>query len=133
MTDREKLIDLICESINDACLDGCNFYPEKKCPHCRYIADHLIANGVVISKNETTTQQWISVDDEKPKRRGHYFISYVFGCSDMRFYGEAMWHDDMEGNGYVTGPHFSNEGMDGMRVTHWMEIPRIPLSKPPKE
>jgi hypothetical protein len=29
-------------------------------------------------------------------------------------------------NGYVTGPHFSNEGMNGMRVTHWMPLPKPP-------
>lgn len=84
-------------------------------------ADHLIANGV-------TLNQWISVEDEKPKRRGNYFIAYKFKGSDMRFFGEAMWHDDIPDNGFVKGDHFSNEGMNGMYVTHWMEIPM-----PPKE
>lgn len=121
MTDREKLIKLLNEAHEKSYSDA---DPVKPVAHV--FADYLIANGV-------TVQQWVSAEDEKPKRRGHYFISYVFRCPDIRFYGEAMWHDDMEGNGYVTGPHFSNEGMDGMRVTHWMEIPRIPLSKPPKE
>lgn len=70
--------------------------------------------------------QWISVEDEKPKCRGHYFITYKFPNSDMRFFGEAMWHDDIPDNGYVQGDHFSNEGVEGMRVTHWMEIPGLP-------
>lgn len=73
---------------------------------------------------------WISVDDEKPKRRGRYFIAYKFDGSDMRFYGEAMWHDDIPDNGYVQGDHFSNEGVNGMYVTHWMNIPKLP--EPPE-
>lgn len=75
--------------------------------------------------------QWIRVEDEKPPRRGHYFIAYKFAGSDMRFYGKAVWHDDIPDNGYVKGDHFSNEGLDGMYVTHWMHIPKLP--EPPKE
>ena len=89
------------------------------------IADHLIANGV-------TVQKWIPVTEDKPKRRGHYFIAYQFKGSDMQFFGEAMWHDDIPDNGYVKGNHFSNEGVNGMYVTHWMEIPKLPLPEPPK-
>ena len=71
--------------------------------------------------------EWISVKDRLPERRWNYFIAYVFGDSDQHFYGEAMFHPGKdEDNGYVHGPHFSNEGMDGMRVTHWMTIPKLP-------
>ena len=44
----------------------------------------------------------------------------------MQFYGEAFWHDDIPDNGYVKGDHFSNEGLNGMYVTHWMRIPELP-------
>lgn len=69
---------------------------------------------------------WISVKDKKPKQRGSYFVAYKFAGSDMYFYGTAMWHDDIPDNGYVQGDHFSNEGVDGMHVTHWMKIPSLP-------
>lgn len=85
----------------------------------------LTANGVTI-------QKWISVKEDLPKNRGHYFIAYKFDGSDMRFYGEAMFHPE-GGNGFVDRPHFSNEGVDGMYVTHWMKIPKLPLPEPPKE
>lgn len=76
--------------------------------------------------------KWISVKDEMPKRMKRYFIAYKFDCSDMRFYGEAMFHPE-GGNGCVDRPHFSNEGVDGMYVSHWMEIPKLPRPEQPKE
>lgn len=116
MNDREKLIKLMVYAKNLSSI-------ERE-------ADFLLANGVTFATDTNVGSKWISVEDDKPKRRGHYFIAYKFGDSDMQFYGEAFWHDDLETNGYVTGPHFSNEGMEGMKVTHWMEIPKLP--EPPK-
>jgi hypothetical protein len=55
----------------------------------------------------------------------NYFIAYVFGDFDMHFFSEAKYHA-YGGNGIVEGPHFSNEGVEGMRVTHWMPIPTLP-------
>ena len=81
---------------------------------------------------EQEQSEWISVKDDYPKRIKRYFIAYQFEGSDMRFYGEAMFHPE-GGNGCVDRPHFSNEGVDGMYVTHWMEIPKLPLPEPPKE
>ena len=90
----------------------------------------VIEDAYMTLKNGVTVQEWISVKDErKPKDRKNYFIAYVFGDSDMHFFGEAKYYA-YEGNGIVDGPHFSNEGVDGMRVTHWMEIPKLP--QPPK-
>lgn len=95
------------------------------------LADHLIAHGVTVQDvPDNNVGKWISVKDErKPKDRRNYFIAYVFSDSDMHFFGEAKYHA-YEGNGIVDRPHFSNEGVDGMRVTHWMEIPKLP--QPPK-
>lgn len=123
MTDREKLIELLwvyCE-IGDNAVEG--------------MADCLIANGVTFATDTNVPSKlfgnsgqfkWISVEDEKPKCRGEYFVSYVFADCDMRFYGSAFWIDDLETNGYVTGSHFSFEGVGGMKVTHWMEIQKLP-------
>lgn len=83
-------------------------------------------------KGKQDAQKWIPVEDEqKPKDRTNYFIAYVFGDSDMHFFGEAFYHA-YNGNGLVDRPHFSNEGVQGMRVTHWMKIPKLPLPEPPK-
>ena len=73
--------------------------------------------------------KWIPVTERLPKGRRDYLCVCVYGESEMRFYNVLMFHPEQNSeNGYVTGPHFSNEGMEGMRVTHWM-----PLPKPPKE
>ena len=120
---REKLIEVISGS-------GilCEICGESTMSYCaEALADHLLANGATFATDTNDGGKWISVEDEKPKRRGHYFIAYKFAGSDMRFYGEAFWHDDIPNNGYVQGNHFSNEGVDGMYVTHWMEIQKLPV------
>ncbi len=136
MTDREKLIrelrkHCICIAKNDDCLK-CNEEYKELCRSERELfkaaADEL--ESVTLATDTNDGGKWISVEDEKPKRRGEYFVSYVFEGCDMRFYGSAFWHDDMETNGYVTGSHFSNEGMNGMKVTHWMELPKLPAGNP---
>ena len=75
---------------------------------------------------EENVSKWIPIEsNEKPQHLKNYFIAYVFGDSDMHFYGEAKYHA-YGGNGIVDGAHFSNEGVDDMRVTHWMPIPKLP-------
>lgn len=113
-----------------------------KCESCFYHRSGKCSTGVwcengesyrpdysklqVVAIEAEPVKQWVSIAHEKPKCRGHYFIAYKFQGSDMRFFGEAFWHDDIPDNGYVKGDHFSNEGVDGMYVTHWMEIPKLP-------
>lgn len=127
MTDREKLIELLYSADVPHLVKR---RTGKGITTVEDVADHLIANGVTFAKDTDAPSKWISVEDDKPKRRGEYFVSYVFTDCEMRFYGAAFWNDGLETNGYVTGPHFSNEGVNGMKVTHWMEIPKLP--EPPK-
>lgn len=71
---------------------------------------------------------WISVKEgRKPKHLQQCLVAYVFGEdeTDYHWFGVEQWNA-FEGNGLVDRPHFSNEGVDSMRVTHWMEIPEIP-------
>lgn len=68
---------------------------------------------------------WISVEnDHKPRHLEDCFIAYVFGENGMTFFGEARYYA-FGGNGFVDRPHFRNEGVDGMRVTHWMSVPKL--------
>lgn len=46
MGDRDRLIELICDKIQDGhCIGYCNYPP---CNQCKDLADYLIANGVIV-------------------------------------------------------------------------------------
>lgn len=79
MNDREKLIELICESINDECSVHCNLSSPTKCFQCTCIANHLIANSVTIQKHE----RWepVSLDDQ------YEGIFKCPGCKTERYFG----------------------------------------------
>jgi len=73
--------------------------------------------------------KWIPVTERLPRGRREYLCICGFGESEKQYCDVLIFHPEQNAeNGYVTGPHFSNEGMEGMRVTHWM-----PLPEPPKE
>lgn len=49
MTDRDRLIEWVCDKIQDGhCIGYCNHPP---CNQCKDLADHLIANGVQIVRH----------------------------------------------------------------------------------
>lgn len=70
---------------------------------------------------------WTPVKEELPRSRREYLCICVFDESERQYYNVLRFHPETNAeNGYVTGPHFSNEGMNGMRVTHWMPLPKPP-------
>ena len=82
-------------------------------------AADYIAHGV-------TVQEWISVKDRLPEKDGHYLCNYHFGEYPKMTFTQVLDY-------YATDivPHFQHTLGDGsMKVTHWMEIPKLP--QPPK-
>ena len=76
---------------------------------------------------ELSKPKWIPVTERLPIGRREYLCICVFDESNMPFYNVLMFHPEQNAeNGYVTGPHFSHEGVEGMRVTHWMPLPKPP-------
>lgn len=120
---REKLIELISYAryeVEDICdeRDSCDKCPAENWCKDGYIADHLIANGVVISNSETTTK-WIPVTERLPRYNEEVLVyrpkmaMKIYVSSYEGYYGEDddEWH---EGWG-ICGD-----------ITHWMELPPAP-------
>ena len=133
MIDEKKLIEDLLHN------DGTDFTISVDCGSPETIAKAFqkfvdeMKQGFIKLINAQPKCGWIPVTDEqKPRDRENYFIAYVFGDSSMHFFGEAKYYA-YEGNGIVDRPHFSNEGVNGMLVTHWMKIPKLPLPEPQKD
>jgi hypothetical protein len=104
---REKLIELVGQ-VQDC---GCDVTDVVAMNYVENITlvDHLISNGV-------TVQEWISVKDRLPEKKGTFLVCTKndFYCTKniakVRFY-DGEWHG--------TGGIWSN-------VTHWMPLPEPP-------
>lgn len=47
MTDRDRLIELVCDKLQDGCECYCNHPP---CSKCKELADYLLENGVTVQE-----------------------------------------------------------------------------------
>lgn len=94
MTDREKLIALIQAAVN-----GCSSY------WAGLIADHLLANGVVV-------REWIPVTERLPENSSDVIVCHKNGWVTKNAWLIGNWWYVNEVN----------------PITHWM-----PLPEPPKE
>lgn len=117
MTDKEKLVELLCSAGHDA-IERCNLYSDcKACEaksygvNCResFAADNLISNGVTI-------QRWVSVDERLPEE-GTDVLAYQNRGEETRVvpanYGCGIWFDcclDCAADS----------------ITHWMPLPEPP-------
>ena len=95
----------------------------------------VIEDAYMTLKNGVTVQEWISVKDErKPKQLQECLCVCQFdddAKGEWRFYNVLKWHDvPYQYNGIVNRPHFTDEGVHGMVVTHWTPLPKLP--QPPK-
>lgn len=102
------------------CYDFMMAYPER--------AEEILTKWA----EEKPMNNWISVkEDKKPRHLQECLIAFVYGDddSDRHFYGVERYYA-FDGNGLVDRPHFGNEGVEGMRVTHWIPIPKLPKGEP---
>ena len=116
----------------------CCTCPTSDCDQCPY---HKVGDGdcvdevkhdalAYIRQLEARVPRWIPVEERLPEKHlQECLCRYVFdeipGVSGHIHV--LTWHA-YGTNGYVYRPHFTDEGFESMRVTHWM-----PLPEPPEE
>lgn len=86
------------------------------------------------SDGRADAQRWISVEDEQKPMHGHDYLCVCTLPDDPEHkfvFISVRWWNATTGNGYVDRPHFSDEGMEGMIVTHWMPLPELPKEAAP--
>ena len=52
MTERERLIEIICEGLSQNCGGNCTLPNKMHCQNCHILADYLLANGVIVPPEE---------------------------------------------------------------------------------
>ena len=108
MTDREKLIELLCECVSK------NMKPQISGNELTIdiaqgnIADNLIANGV-------TVQEWIPAS-EPPKKPGEYNVAQKHWLDGHLESKRGKWN----------GVEWFVDGKESLMVTHWMPLPQPP-------
>ena len=105
MTDKEKLVKIVCEAMEDGCIGHCNHPP---CFRVESVVNALLENGV-------TVQEWISVKDRLPDCENQRVLAVCIGDYQI---GNPRIDTDR----YTRG-HWVRYGND---VTHWMPIPQPP-------
>lgn len=107
MDDKEKLVKIVCEAMEDECIGHCNHPP---CFHVERVVNALLENGV-------TVQEWVPVKDRLPEDNGKLQAFLVCRNQPSATSGKVLIQDEFFTNAF--------SGRDN--VTHWM-----PLPKPPK-
>lgn len=130
MTDRENLIELFKKPI--AIMPGRIGTPHIAftMPYAEELADHLIANGVVISKMETVAtdnnvgSKWIPVTERLPDEKELVLILCKNGATFVGYCG--MQYADLERRWRIKTALNSTKLLNLGRVTHWMCLPEPP-------
>ena len=128
---KEKLIELINQA-KSRCrktdCQECDYYPLFGMCKEDMVADHLIANGVMVQDvPNTEIGRWIPVTEELPKlipcSAGTGYSEAVNVLTEGRKVLTAIW----DGTDFITDADFWDA--EGERITHWTPVP-LPLPEP---
>ena len=119
-TMREKLMEIVCDALEDGCVGHCNH------PHCnkvKNIADNLISNGVRLETKQATSEKaseenkrWIPVTEQVPS-----FPERVL----VWLKPEPYAYTTIDTDRVLKGKWVRWQGC----VTHWMHLPEPPQEK----
>ena len=105
----------------------CCIYSEFECSdECPYAADAPNCSKQMLADvyaQFAKVPRWISVEERLPEEQGDCLVLYSFGETNADYFTGVMYFIR-----YDERPHFENDGLYGLHVTHWM-----PLPEPPKE
>lgn len=138
---REKLIKLLYQAPCESDLEG----RPGSCPYRKYgrcgevdrldycavqrLADHLIANGVVISNSEKTSK-WIPVTERLPDLE---LVEAKANDEDLFPCLCAIPHKRAKGGVWVAKMWYTGEGFIDSDSVYWSEVTHwMPLPEPPK-
>ena len=113
------------------CVDECPYetccdvsYPDVMAEVPRTMLCDALA---LIQQLESQVPRWISVEERLPERHGQQCVG-LYSIGEYKGYLTPYvftWHA-YGNNGYVDGPHFNDEGLDGLKVHYWMPLPEAP-------
>lgn len=126
---KEKLVDLLCDVMEDGCIGHCNYPP---CYQVETTANRLIANGIGFVTDNNVGSKWIPVTEmlpeELPENQGKKVIQCLVSLKStypngkpntqkrqrqLQWYGAKGWKWEWSRIG-------------ACRVTHWMPLPQPP-------
>ena len=91
-------------------------------------------NGYERGMKDAMSARWIPVGAEEKPRHGKAYLCVCTLPDDLEHEWDWMMvlrYYAYGSNGYVDRPHFTNEGVEGMTVTHWMPLPSAPKAHVP--
>ena len=125
---REKLIELVKQGYNKY------FNPNWALDFFALIADHLIANGVTIDKDNNVPSKWIPVTERLPEEDGYYLVFQkgflIAGIRTLQFTKDGRkvdkydFHRGWKNVWYRYDSEWGHLTIDD--VTHWMPLPEPP-------
>ena len=76
----------------------------------------------------TAQPKWISVEERLPEKHGQICVGLYnqHGADKPILFPHVFKWYAYGNNGYINGPHFSDEGLDGLKVYYWMPLPEPP-------
>lgn len=127
----EKLVVArnLAKELNETMLDDCCDFPHLVHAHAHLASTIIERLCFEIEQLEAAQPKWISVEDEQKPRHGKEYLCVCALPNDPKHEWDWImvlrWHSHGS-NGLVDRPHFSDEGVNGMYVTHWMPQPKLP-------